>query len=413
MPSKSPIETRKHSANELRLMSIVEAATATGPVKPLLAFSCLARSGFEGHLPIQHFLMSTRRSASEDSAADPLRLAAEAAGIGFHPIAERRRFDTRVLIKLREAIARLHPDIVETHDCKSHFLLYLLRRRDPELRRLKWLAFHHGHTRTSWTIQLYQQLDRITLRAADKVVTLSQSFARDLIRYGVKPHNLRVVSNFTTPRPTPAASSIAAARGDFGIDGNDCMVLAIGRLSREKGHADLLAAFRQALSRETDRPLRLVLVGDGPERSRLESLAKPIADRVIFTGYLHDPWPMLNAADIFALPSHSEGSPLVLFEAMSARCPIVASAVGGIPEVLVHGKSGLLVPRRKPSALRDAILRLAAEPELRNSLSTAAAAAVSEYTPARYASCLLEIYEGILQKVLRPPESAAIEPIRP
>lgn len=403
MPTKSPLETREHSASELRLMSIVEAATATGPVKPLLAFSALARSGFQGCLPIRHFLMSTRRGTpASGSDTDPLRLAAEAAGISFRPIAERRRFDTGVLTKLREAIADLQPDIVETHDCKSHFLLYLLRRRHPGLRRVKWLAFHHGHTRTSWTIQLYQQLDRITLRAADKVVTLSQSFARDLIRYGVKPHNLNVIANFTTPRPIPAAATIAAARRDFGIDGDDCVVIAIGRLSREKGHADLLTAFRQALSRDTDRPLRLVLVGDGPERSRLESLAKPIAARVVFTGYLHDPWPMLNAADIFTLPSHSEGSPLVLFEAMSARCPIVASAVGSIPEVLVDGETGLLVPRRRPPALRDAILRLANAPELRHSLSAAAASAVSEYTPARYASHLLSIYQAILQSVPQP-----------
>src|SRR6185312_6101104 len=110
--------------------------------------------------------------------------------------------------------------------------------------------------------------------------------------------------------------------------------------------------------------------------------------KVVFTGYLPDPWPLLNAADIFTLPSHSEGSPLVLFEAMSAGCPIVASAVGSIPEVLVHGKTGLLVPRRTPPALRDAILALANAPQLRDSLSAAAASAVSEYTPGRYASCL-------------------------
>ena len=381
-------------------MSLVEAATATGPVKPLLAFSALVRSGFQGRLPVRHFLVSTRRGSTAKSLdADPLRLAAEAAGMSFLPVTERGRFDTRVLADFRQAIADVDPDIVETHNFKSHFLLYLLRKRHAELRRFKWLAFHHGYTRTSWMVRFYQQLDHITLRAADHVVTVCQPFARELIRSGVKPHNLSVISNFTTPRPIPAASSIAAARRDFAIDANDCLVLAIGRLSREKGHADLLAAFRQALSRDTSRPLRLVLVGDGPERSRLEHLAEPVAARVVFTGHLPDPWPLLNAADIFTLPSHSEGSPLVLFEAMSARCPIVASAVGGIPEVLVHGKTGLLVPPRQPPALRDAILMLANAPELRSSLNTAAALAVSEYTPGRYASCLLGIYEAVLQNV--------------
>ena len=397
MPTGSPVETREHRASELRLVSIVEAETATGPVKPLLTFSSLVRGGFQGHRAVRHVLMCTRRGRpAKNLDADPLRLAAEAAGMSFQAIVERGRFDTRVLAELHEAIADVDPDIVETHNFKSHFLLYLLRRRRPELRRFKWLAFHHGYTRTSWSVRLYQQLDRITLRAADHVVTVCQPFARELTRSGVEPRNLSVVTNFSAPRPAPSASSIAAARGDLGIDANECVVIAIGRLSREKGHADLLDAFRQALSPDMTRPLRLVLVGDGPERSRLEDLARPIAAKVIFTGHVRDPWPLLNAADIFTLPSHSEGSPLVLFEAMSARRPIVASAVGGIPEVLVHGETGLLVPSRKPSALRDAILMLANEPQLRTSLSAAAAAVVAEYTPARYASCLLGIYESVL-----------------
>jgi len=403
MPTESPIETREHSASELRLVSIVEAETATGPVKPLLTFSSLVRGGFEGHRAVRHVLMCTRRARPAKSLeADPLRLAAEAAGMSFQPIVERGRFDARVLSELHEAIADAHPDIVETHNFKSHFLLYLLRKRRPEMRGFKWLAFHHGYTRTSWSVRLYQQLDRITLRAADHVVTVCQPFARELTRSGVMPRNLSVITNFTAPRPAPTASSIAAARGDLGIDANECVVIAIGRLSREKGHADLLDAFRQALSRDTARPLRLVVVGDGPERSRLEYLARPIAARVIFTGHVRDPWPLLNAADIFTLPSHSEGSPLVLFEAMSALCPIIASAVGGIPEVLVHGETGLLVPRRKPSALRDAILMLANEPQLRTSLSAAAALVVAKYTPERYASCLLGIYQSVLPDALQP-----------
>jgi glycosyltransferase involved in cell wall biosynthesis len=398
MPSESPLETPEHSASELRLISIVEAATATGPLKPLLAFSSLVRSGFQGHPPLRHVLMSTRRSTAGSLDADPLRLAAAAAGISFLPIAERGRFDIRVLGRLHQALEAAQPDIVETHNFKSHFLLYLLRNRHRELRRIKWLAFHHGYTRTSLMVRLYQQLDRITLRAADHVVTVCHPFARELIRSGVNPNNLSVLTNFTEPRQTPAASDISATRHELGIDINDCVVLTIGRLSREKGHEDLLTAFRQALSAGPSRPLRLVLVGDGPERSRLEHLAKPTAARVIFTGHLQDPWPLLNAADIFTLPSHSEGSPLVLFEAMSARRPVVASAVGGVPEVLVHGKTGLLVPPGQPAALRDAILALANAPELCDSLSTAAALALRDYTPARYASRLLAIYQAILQK---------------
>lgn len=387
------------SPRELRLLSIVEATTVTGPLKPLLGFSALVRHGFRGRPGVRHVLLSTRRPALEQAgAADPLRQAVTTIGADFIAIPERRPLDTRVLAALHTEIGNAAPDIVETHDCKSHFLFHLLRRRHPRLRRHKWLAYHHGYTRTSLKVELYQQLDRISLRRADGVITLCRPFAADLSRRGVQPGKIHVLKNFVAEAATPSAADVAQARARLGVEPDECLILCVGRLSREKAQSDLIQALQGIASGPSTPALRLVLVGDGPERARLQSLAAPLGPKVVFAGHLADPWPLLNAADIFVLPSHSEGSPLVIFEAMAARLPIVATSVGGIPETLTHEADALLVPPRAPAELAAAILRLAGDAALRERLGAAAARALANHSPDAYASRLFGIYDLLLEK---------------
>ena len=381
----------------VRLMSIVEATTVTGPVKPLLMFSALIRNGFGEREAVRHVVVSTRRPPLlADPAGDALRTQVLEIGATFVAVAERHPFDPRVITGLRSAIRDASPDVIETHDSKSHFMLFLLRQRHSQLRRIGWVAYHHGYTRTSWKVRLYQQLDRLSLRQADRVVTLCEPFARQLSRRGVSAAKLEIIKNFVPPTAAPSGEALLAARAALGIGPTERVIICIGRLSREKAQADLLEAFAKVSSNPGAPPLRLVLVGDGPERHRLESMAARIAPRVIFTGHLRDPWPLLNAADIFALPSHSEGSPLVLFEAMAARRPIVATRVGGIPETLTDGLDAVLVPPRDPAALAAALLRLAADDALRQRLGAAAGRALAEYSPDAYASRVLRIYDSVL-----------------
>lgn len=377
-------------------MSVVEAVTVTGPLKPLLAFSSLVRSGFRGRRPVCHRLASTRRPPLLlKPAEDQLLVAAEAAGLPLVRIPERRAFDPAVLPRLRAAIEEFSPDIVETHDCKSHLLFLILRMLRPRIGAIRWVAFHHGYTRSSWKILLYQQLDRLTLRHADHVVTVCRPFAEKLLQRGVRSPNLCVVSNFVVPRPRPPAGSRERIRARLGIGLQERIFITIGRLSLEKAQQDLIAAFRKTLERTSGQALRLILVGDGPERARLTDLAAPLGSKVLFTGHVADPWELLHAADVFVLPSHSEGSPLVMFEAMAAGLPIAATAVGGVPETLEDGSTGLLVPPGEPGALADALVRLASDGALRARLGNAAAAALKKFSPDGYASRMLDIYEAV------------------
>jgi glycosyltransferase involved in cell wall biosynthesis len=145
--------------------------------------------------------------------------------------------------------------------------------------------------------------------------------------------------------------------------------------------------------------LRLRLVGDGPERDRLEKAAaeRGVADRTVFAGATRDPAAALAGADLFALPSAAENCPLALLQAMSCGLPAVASAVGGVPEVVTDGVDGLLVPPGDPAALAAALARLAGDAALRARLGSAARARVVDaFGLPRCVDGLLGSYERAL-----------------
>jgi glycosyltransferase involved in cell wall biosynthesis len=162
---------------------------------------------------------------------------------------------------------------------------------------------------------------------------------------------LDVVRNGIDPE-IPAASRAAAAdvRADLGIDPQAPLVVAVGRLSPEKGMDLLVAAFARVAA---DRPqARLVVVGDGAGRAALETQSDRlgVADRVVFAGWRPDPYPYLLAADLFACPSRLEGLGMSVLEAQVAGTPVVAFRVGGVPEIVTHAETGWLVT---PASVAD------------------------------------------------------------
>ncbi len=152
--------------------------------------------------------------------------------------------------------------------------------------------------------------------------------------------------------------------------GGEPEMICVGRLVQRKGQSLLVEAVAGLLGRGV--PVRLTLVGDGPMRANLEALARRIGveDRVRFAGAVgHDEIPsMLRAADIFCLPSFSEGVPVVLMEAMAHSVPVVTTQVMGIPELVENLRSGLLVAPGRVDVLVDALARVALDPELREQL---------------------------------------------
>jgi glycosyltransferase involved in cell wall biosynthesis len=237
------------------------------------------------------------------------------------------------------------------------------------------------------------------LPVADRLITVCHAFARELARNtGVSLEKIFVQHN--SIRPQSAHANGDTIRSKFGIGDEELVVLSVGRLSKEKAHVDLLSAFKQLIETNPELNCRLIFVGDGPERGRLEAAAESpgLKDRVVFAGQVSDVNSFYAAAGVFVLPSHSEGSPHVLLEAMAARVPVVATKVGGVPEIVEDDVSALLVPAANPTALASAIARVLTDKEMAQRLTANAATLVTTlYTPENYVRSLFKIYREVIE----------------
>jgi glycosyltransferase involved in cell wall biosynthesis len=377
----------------IRVVALVEATFVTGPAGNLIRFCKLAHSESCARVSIAAFHRRTPDQPADRSNAffDAVR----SAGIELDIIPERQRFDRTVIPLIRDIAVKRGADIIQTHAVKSHFLVrYAGLHRD-----FRWLAFQHGYTAEDLKMRLYIQLDRWSLQAACQVATVCVPFANALVKTGVKQERIHVLPNSIGPVSLPDAGEVQDLKQRLGIPDSAKVILSIGRLSTEKAHSDLIAALRLLKRDRPELDVRLVIVGDGLERLRLESMAASygLTDCVVFAGQQRNVWPYYGFADLFVLPSLSEGSPNVLLEAMAASVPIVATAVGGVPETVENESSALLVPARTPTALSAAMERVLGDPDLAARLSAQALTRVgAHFSPQSYYMRLIALYQTMM-----------------
>ena len=226
-------------------------------------------------------------------------------------------------------------------------------------------------------VRLLRATRNTALRRATRVVVPS-AYLRDLaVAWGVPPERLEVVPN--PAPPLPALPGRDEARARLGLNG--FTLAAAGRLTRQKALEDAL----DAVARTHD--VSLVVAGDGPERSALErrATALELEQRVRFAGALSrdEVLTLFRAADAALLTSSWENLPHSVVEALAVGTPVLATRVGGVPEVVRDGENGLLVPAGDVDAIAGAIGRLAADGELRAALASRAPASVAELDEAR------------------------------
>jgi glycosyltransferase involved in cell wall biosynthesis len=212
-------------------------------------------------------------------------------------------------------------------------------------------------------------------RMASSVCAVSDDLKRHLVAEGFTPERIRVVYNGIDAGPLPDAAAKRDARALIGAAPGEAIIGAVGRFDPVKDLPTLIRAFgvvRSALPQT-----RLVLVGDGPERSLLERIAadQGLHDRVTFTGYRADVRALLPAFDLYVNSSLFEGVSLTILEAMAAGVPVVATRVGGTPEV-IDRSTGVLVPPADASALASALGAMLRDEPTRTALGAAARARV-------------------------------------
>ncbi len=211
------------------------------------------------------------------------------------------------------------------------------------------------------------------LDTLDRIVAVCAEVREDLIeKKNVAPGKISVIANGVDAAEFDAPVDTGAVRRDLGAGETDLVVAAVGRLTYDKGIDLLIRAAARLRPRWP--ALRLALVGAGPHERELKALAEKegVRDIVRFTGYRADARALMQAVDIVAIPSRSEAQPFTLLEAMAARKPVAAAAVGGIPSTLVDGVTGLLFPCEDIAALTAALEKLLADASARSAMGNAA-----------------------------------------
>jgi glycosyltransferase involved in cell wall biosynthesis len=286
-----------------------------------------------------------------DSELTPLAERLQAARVPVRCLAFGRHY-LRERCELSRVFLATNTVVIHTHGYRADVQGGAAARRA----RLTPVSTVHGFTGGDAKNRLYERLQLRSLRRFAAVVAVSQPLVDRLAACSVPRERVQLIPNAYQPAGTPLSRERARKELGISADPGEFVIGWVGRLSREKG-ADVLV---EALGLLDDRSARAVVIGDGPDRDLLEARAAALglASRIQWLGIVPDAATRFPAFDCFALSSRTEGTPIVLFEAMAAGVPIVATAVGGVPDV-VSSEEALLVPPEEPAALAQALQRIA------------------------------------------------------
>lgn len=330
----------------------------------------------------------------------PAREQFEALGVATHNLEVSDERDPRALLRAHRLIDAGAFDVVHTHLLRAD-LYGGLAARWSGTPVLVSTAYALGAFQRATRRRLDPVLDAVYARIPAHFLAVCDAVRDDLIRrLRVHPRRITVIrTGIEPPGDAPRAGAAGALRRAWGFPETAPVVLTLARLSYEKGVDDLIDA--AAMLRATRPDARFVVLGDGPDRAALEARVAERGLSGVFAlpGFAVDIWPALTAADVVCLPSKSEGLPNALLEAMAMSRPVVATAVGGMPEAIEHEVNGLLVPPGDAEALARALGRVLGDAALGARLGRAARGTVEERFLARdVAARYGELYERLFTR---------------
>jgi glycosyltransferase involved in cell wall biosynthesis len=306
------------------------------------------------------------------------------------------KYDVRVVLPLAKIIRNGNYDIVHAHLFPTGFFIALASLLVPKT---KYIYSEHSVNNRRRQYRLSKVLDRFIYSRYNRVIAVSEAVRDELV--GWLPElawKTRVITNCIEPDDfLVSANQIQTLRYELGIGDDVKVILYIGRLQEIKGPDVLLKAIH--LINSSEKPIRLLYAGSGPMKEKLvdQAAAYSLSDRITFLGLRTDVPILLHLADLVVIPSRWEGLPMVLLEAMAACRPVIATEVGGIPEVIENGVNGLLVPPDNPYSIAEKILLLLNSSEISENIGNNGLKRVRErYTTEIAVKKLLDVYNEVL-----------------
>jgi glycosyltransferase involved in cell wall biosynthesis len=316
--------------------------------------------------------------------------------------------DLRAIVRLARLIRRERPQIVHTHTAKAGTVGRLAAilagsRRPPVV-----VHTFHGHVLRGYfgplRSRFFLLLERWLAARTTALIAVGPQVRDDLVGLGVAPADRFTVIRLgieLEERVRPSHDGRAETRRYLGIPDQRFMVGWVGRMTAVKRTDDVLAAFKRL--RDDGVEACLCMVGDGPDRERLERLASELGVMrdTLFLGYQEDVAPYYAAFDALVLPSANEGTPVSVIEALAAGTPVVATRVGGVPDVVREGAEGFLVETGATDELAERLSRLAGDAELRHRLGQSGRERVlKRYAVERLLDDVDRLYRELLREAM-------------
>jgi glycosyltransferase involved in cell wall biosynthesis len=311
-------------------------------------------------------------------------------GIDVFDARMRHKADLLALLRLYRHIRRTHPTIL-------HASLFHANLPGRILGRLAGVPIIICSERTmAMESEWRYRANRWTIGLVDRVVAVSNNVRDFCVSHIGLPTEKLVVIHNGVELPRKPMPSPQEARSQLGLPTDEPLVGTVSRLEPVKGIAILIQALLHI------DPIHLVIIGDGLERAALEALADDLGvnNRIHWAGHRRDVERLLPAFDLFVQPSLHEGLPNTVLEAMAAGLPVAATSVGGTPEVVVDGATGLLVSPRNPEALAQAITTLLRDSDLRRKMGRAGQERVARhFSVERMVQQTQDLYEQLLAHI--------------
>jgi glycosyltransferase involved in cell wall biosynthesis len=312
--------------------------------------------------------------------------------------------DLLATFRVAKMIREQRPHILHTHTAKAGAIGRLAAVLAGKSRPPIVVHTFHGHVLRGYfgpvRTAIFTTLERLLARIADTLIAVSAEVRDDLVALEVAPPEKFTVIRLGIELDERVAAVDAARRRTrrvMGVPDDRFLVGWVGRMTGVKRGPDVLRAFRLLRDRGID--ATLCMVGDGPEREQIEQLAGELGlmHDCLFPGYQEDVGPFFAAFDAFVLPSANEGTPVTAIESLASGCPVVATDVGGVSDVVRDEVDGFLVTLDDLDAIADRLARLAADPKLRRRMG---AAGRERVLPRYSVERLVDDVDGLYRRLL-------------
>lgn len=301
-----------------------------------------------------HIAVFMARCEKEET---PFMKEARKRGFNIHIIRSLNQFDPRILLSIFRLIKKHKIDIIHTHEILTDILGYLI----SKFCNVRLITTLHGWINNKFKDKVYIYIDNAILKAFNRIIVVSNAMKEQLIHCGISSGNIDVLHNSIVVKNYKKVS-----KGYLGEIVHKKIkrpvIGTIGRLSLEKGHKDFIKAASVVLQKGYD--AAFFLIGDGPEKENLLRLIKNLnlEGKIFITGYLRNIQSVYSDIDLMVLPSYTEGLPNVVLEALLMEVPVIATNVGGTPEIIRNDETGFLIRPGFPEEISSKIIEYLRDP---------------------------------------------------